>query len=169
MGFDGAVGVSGDFVGIFINIIGFFETVFDIAFADFTEVGNIGAGFWEKPGYVFIVFEIGVDAGSFFLFFLSLVEGVEDVEEGFEGCIIDFNEFGSSFSCSGVTGDNGGDLFADEPGAVLGEDVPVVHIESEAVGELFPGDDFHDAFDGFGFGGIDAVDFSVVRLLLFIL
>ncbi len=87
--------------------------------------------------------------------------GLDSVENRGQQLVFHVDQGGGSGGDLGVAGDHGGHLLADEADAVLREDVPVLHVEAEAIGEVLAGDHADHAGQRGGGAGVDIEDASV--------
>ena len=84
-----------------------------------------------------------------------LLEGVAEAQHGRQRLVVDLDQLGGPQRGFRGFRDDGGDLLADEPDAVLREDVAVLHVEAEHVREVLAR---HHADDAGGLGGRRDVD-----------
>ena len=89
-----------------------------------------------------------------------------EVEHRRELLVRDLNELRGPFRRLLVASDDRRDLLSDESDAVCREDVPILHVEAEAMGEFFAGYHAHHPGDLLRRGRVDALDQRVgVRAL----
>ena len=155
VGFDGAMRVARHGVDVFEDEIGLPEALFDVALAGLAPVGDVRARAREEPRHLLVAAEIGVDEHGI------LLQGVCEAQHGGQLFVVDLDQLGGAQGGLGGFGDDGGDLFADEADAVLGENIAVLHVEAEHVGEILAGHHADDAGGLFGRGNVDLLELGV--------